>query len=355
MFAQLGGVTSPAARCMSVLIDLPSGERAANTPLSRQGGGEDSDGSSVLTAAVSRLGAQTAAAAAVAELAAEATAAQGPEQGLLLLRHVNAAERNAEFGAQLSLILKQETLAVLPPGARHITPAAQRVWDQLRTLRSRMHHVRTLAFTELVPHGVEVDKLVKAAECGSVTADLLAGSAAKAKRGEALLLAWPAFVELADDVSPADFGARRALVQLARLAFANSAAQGEALVTRVLQKYAVLSFNYRGGFESAAPRWRTVIDDAMRKAAEESSAASLSRGGSSGGDASAALTTARTKSRADNAAIKQARKELKEAEEALSAAPADAAKKAAVEAAKRAVKSMGDKADASAAALAALQ
>jgi hypothetical protein len=67
-------------------------------------------------------------------------------------------------------------------------------------------HVRTLAFTELVPHGVEVDKLVKAAECGSVTADLLVGTAAKAKRGDALLLAWPAFVELADDVAPAEAG-----------------------------------------------------------------------------------------------------------------------------------------------------
>jgi hypothetical protein len=359
MFAQLQGVTSPAARCMSVLVDLPHGERAANTPLSQQQASQGAaDGvDDVLSTVVSRLGAHSAATTAIASLSEEAASAQGAEQGLLLLAHANAAERNAEYGADLAFIMRQENLAVLPPGARALSATANLAWRQLRSLRLRVHHIRTLAFTELLPIGVAADKAVAAAECGAVCVDALVGGAAKAKRGDALLLAWPAFVELADDVAPLDTGARRALIQLARLAFATSTTHGESLVTRVFQRYAALFASYRGGFEKAAPLWREVIDDAMQKAGEEAAAASLSRGG--GADAGApadspAVTAAKAKKHTDGQAAGEARKALKAAQEALTAAPGDAAKKAAVEAAERRVETAAAAANAASAALKAL-
>jgi hypothetical protein len=170
-------------------------------------------------------------------------------------------------------------------------------------------------------------------------------------RGVALMKAWPAFVELAGDVTASDGNARRALVAVHRLAFSSGTAHGERLIKQVLADYRSHYGYFLTGLSTEMPTWDGIFEMSKREASDAHAAAQIGHGATG----NTQLEAARAAKKQAVGACAGARRKVAAAQKELTAAPNDAAKKAAVAAAEQALAAAQVKADAAIAALSLLE
>jgi hypothetical protein len=189
----------------------------------------------------------------------------GPE-----LRAAVAAAQQGEFGAEISLILHQESLAT-PKGT--MAPSASKVWNSLLVVAQRQRDALVSFFRRLTPFGVDIKLLVTAIVCGKLTvADMVPPAVAKAGKApevrEAVMRAWPLVMQIMLEVHPRDETAQHALLKLALDVFAREHVASdpvETLLKPVLEEMRSTSALWRldGGAEHS---WQVTMDNSMADA-----------------------------------------------------------------------------------------
>jgi hypothetical protein len=181
-----------------------------------------------------------------------------------------AAAQQGEFGAEIALILHQESLAT-PKGT--MAPSASKMWNSLLVVAQRQRDALVSFFRRLTPFGVDIKLLVTAIVCGKLTvADMVPPAVAKAGKAsevrEAVMRAWPLVMQIMLEVYPRDDTAQYVLLKLALDVFAREHVASdpvETLLKPVLEEMRSTSALWRldGGAEHS---WQVTIDNSMADA-----------------------------------------------------------------------------------------
>jgi hypothetical protein len=189
----------------------------------------------------------------------------GPE-----LRAAVAAAQQGEFGAEIALIIHQESLAT-PKGT--MAPSANKMWNSLLVVAQRQRDALVSYFRRLTPLGVDIKLLVTAIVCGKLTvADMVPPAVTKAGKApevrEAVMRAWPLVMQIMLEVHPRDVTAQYVLLKLALDVFAREHVASnpvETLLKPVLEEMRTTSALYLmdGGAEHS---WQETMDNSMADA-----------------------------------------------------------------------------------------
>ena len=180
-----------------------------------------------------------------------------------LRKQVMALEQGPVMGAELALLLHQESLEVQPKGA-NLSQRAQRVYTLVRDVKPRLLAARTRYWEELMPEGVKVGELVEKVNSGAFTLQMLVPAGAKGNEPRAMhvLRGWAALVELVVESHPRDATARPSLLRMGRDAYPVGvpleAAPLQLAIGAVLERYETRFKSYLAGVVSEPDQWSAV-------------------------------------------------------------------------------------------------
>ena len=295
------------------LTEMAGALAASRTMGSGSGGRGASTSDTRVNAAVLRAAERLAAEAepVVQELQRLATASgarveqNGPE-----LRAAVAAAQQGEYGAEIALILHQESLST-PKGT--MAPSANRMWNSVLVVAQRQRDALVSHFRRLAPVGVDMKLLVTAIVCGKLSvADMVPPATTKAGKApevrDAVMRAWPLVMQIMLEVHPRDDTAQAVMLKLALDVFAQAHVASdpvETLLKPVLEEMRTTSALYLldGGAEHS---WQVTMDNSMADALQSMALRSTLAGTAPALPAAGGLTTREQQARAAaNAAEKK--------------------------------------------------